>query len=202
MNNYKYIYQSVQSLSRVQLFVTQWIAAHQASLFITNCRSLPKLTCIESSPSPPAPNPSQHQGLFQWVNSLQPYGLQQCQAPLSFTNFRSLLKLMSIGSMIPSNHLILFRPLLLLPSILSSIRVFSNKSVLCIRWQKYWSFSISPSNEHPGLVSFRMDCLNLLAVQGLSRVFSSITVQKHHFFSAQLSLWSNSYIRTWLLEKP
>ena len=99
-------------------------------------------------------------------NSLQPYGLQQCQAPLSFTNFWSLLKLMSIGSMIPSNHLILCRPLLLLPSIMSSIRVFSNESLLCIRWQKYWSFSISPSNEYSGLISFRMDWFVLLAVQG------------------------------------
>ena len=80
--------------------------------------------------------------------------------------------------------------LLLLPSIFPSIRVFSNESALCMRWPKYWSFSfsISPSNEHPGLISFRMDWLDLLAVQGLSRVFSNPTVQKHQFFSAQLSL--------------
>ena len=109
---------SVQSLSHVQLFVTPWIAAHQASLSITNSWSLPKL--------------------------------------------------MSIESVMPSNHLILCRPLLLLPSIFLSIRVFSNESVLHIRWPKYWSFSfnISPSNEHPGLISFRMDWLDLLAVQG------------------------------------
>ena len=90
------------------------------------------------------------------------------QASLSITNSRSLLKLMSIESVMPSNHLILCHPLLLLPSIFPSIRVFSNESVLHIRWPKYWSFgfSISPSNEHPGLISFRMDWLDLLAVQG------------------------------------
>ena len=92
-------------------------------------------------------------------------------------------------SVMPSNHLILCRPLLLLPSIFPSIRVFSNESALPIRWPKYWSFSfnISPSNEHPGLISFRMDWLDLLAVQGLSRVFSNTTVQRHQFFNAQLS---------------
>ena len=99
--------QSVQSLSLVWLFVTQWIAAHQASL--------------------------------------------------SITNSHSLLKLMSIESVMPSNHLILCRPLLLLPPIPPSIRVFSNESTLRMRWPKYWSFSISPSSEHPELVSFRVD---------------------------------------------
>ena len=96
-----------------------------------------------------------------------------CQASLCVTNSRSLLKLMSIKSVMPSNHLILYRPLLLLPSIFPSIRVFSNESVLCIRCPKYWSFSfiISPSNEYSGLISFRtdffrMDWLDLLAVQG------------------------------------
>ena len=90
------------------------------------------------------------------------------QASLSITNSPSLLKLMSIESVMPSNHLILCHPLLLLPSIFPSIRVFPNKSVLCIGWPKYWSFSfsISPSSEHPGLISFRMDWLDLLAVQG------------------------------------
>ena len=98
-------------------------------------------------------------------NSLQPHGLQ---ASLSFIISWNLLKLMSIESVMPSNHLILCYPLLLLPSILPSIRVFSNKSGLCIRWPKYWSFSfnISPSNEHLGLISFMMDWLDLLAVQG------------------------------------
>ena len=91
------------------------------------------------------------------------------QASLSITNSQSLLKLMSIGSVMPSNHLILCRPLLLPPSIFPSTRVFSNESVLHIRWPKYWSFSfsISPSNEYSGLISFRMDWLDLLAVQGI-----------------------------------
>ena len=90
------------------------------------------------------------------------------QASLSITNSRSLLKLMSIESVMPSNHLIHCHPLLLLPSIFPSIRVFSNVSVLCIRWPKHWSFSfsISPCNEYSGLISFRMDWLDLLAVQG------------------------------------
>ena len=113
-----YQFNSVQSLSHVQLYDTPWTAAHQASL--------------------------------------------------SITNSQSLLKLMSIQTVMPFNHLILCRPLLLLPSFFPSIRVFSNESVLHTRWPKYWSssFSISPSNEHPGLISFRMDCLDLLAVHG------------------------------------
>ena len=111
------------------------------------------------------------------------------QASLSITNSQSLLKFMSIKPMMPSNHLILCRPLLLLPSICPSIRVFSNESVLYIRRPKHWSFnfSISPSNEHPGLISFKMDCCISLQSKGLSRVFSNTTVQKHQFFSAQLS---------------
>ena len=87
----------------------------------------------------------------------------------------------------------------------SQHQVFSNESTLCMRWPKYWSFSFStsPSNEHPGLISFRMDWLDLLAVQGtLKRVFSNTTVQKHQFFGAQLSSQSNSHIHTWPLEKP
>ena len=137
--------QSVQSLSRVQLLVTPWTAARQASL--------------------------------------------------SITNFRSLLKLLSIESVMPSNHLILCDPLLLLPSIFPSIRVFSNESVLRIRQPKYWSFSftISPSNEYSGLISFRMDWLDLLAVQGtlksLSQHHSSkASILQHSvFFTVQLS---------------
>ena len=103
------------------------------------------------------------------------------QDSLSINNSRSLL--MSIESVMPSNLLILCCPLLL-PSIFPSIRVFSDESALCMRWPKYWSFrfNISPSNEYPGLISFRMDWLDLLAVQGLSRVFSNTTVQKHQFF--------------------
>ena len=92
-----------------------------------------------------------------------------CQASLSITNSLSLLKLTFIELVMPSNHLILCCPLLLPPSIFPSIRVFSNESFLCIRWPKYWSssFNISPSNEHPGLISFRMDWLDVLAVQGM-----------------------------------
>ena len=140
------LFRSVQSLSRVQLFVTPWTAARQASLSITNSWSLPKL--------------------------------------------------MSIESVMPSNHFILCCPLLLPHSIFTSIRVFSNESVLHIRWPKFWSFSlnISPSNEHPGLISFRMDWLDLLAVQGALK-----NLLQHHssktsiiwcsaFFIVQLSL--------------
>ena len=154
--NFPVQFSSVQLLSHVQLFVTPWAAARQASLSITN----------------------------SW----------------------NLLKLMSIESVMPSNHLILFCPLLLLPSIFPSIRVFSNESDLCIRWpvlHQYcsFSFSISPSNEYSGLISFRINWLDLLVVQG-TRVFPSTTVWKHVFFGAQLSLWSNLHICTWLLEKP
>ena len=125
------------------------------------------------------------------------------QASLPFTNSWNLLKPMSIESVKSYNHLILCCPLLLPPSIFRGIRVFSNESVLHIRWPKYWSFSfnISPSNEHPGLISFRMDWLELLAVQGtLKSLFQhhngrSIQ-QKHQFFGAQLSLQSNSHIHT------
>ena len=114
------------------------------------------------------------------------------QASLSFTKSWSLPKLMSIESVMPSSHLILCRPLLLLPSILPSTRVFSSESVLHMRWSQYCSFrfSISPSNEYLGLISFRMDWQS----KGLSRVFSNTTVQKHQFFSAKPSLWSNSRI--------
>ena len=142
-----YIYQfsSVQSLSCVQLFVTSWIVAHQASL--------------------------------------------------SITNSRSSLKLMSIESVMPSSHLILCRPLLLLPPIPPSIRVFSNESTLRMRWPKYWSFSFSiiPSKEHPGLISFRMDWLDLLAVQGTLKSFlqhhslKASILQRSAFFTVQLS---------------
>ena len=112
------------------------------------------------------------------------------QASLSFTISWSSLKLMSIESVMPSNHLDLCHPLLLLPSIFPSIRVFSNESVLHIKWPKYWSlsFSISPSKEYSGLISFRMDWLLSMQSKGLSRVCSNTIVQKHQFFSAQLSL--------------
>ena len=125
------------------------------------------------------------------------------QVSLSINNSQSLLKLMSIESVMLSNHLILCCPLLLPPSIFPRIRVFSNESVLHIRWPKYWSFSfsISPSNEHSGLISFRMDWLDLLAVQGTRKSLTNTIVQEHQLFSAQLSLQVNSHIYTWLLEK-
>jgi len=134
-----YLFNSVQSLSHVQLFATPWMAAPQDSL--------------------------------------------------SITNSRSLLKLMSIESMMPSNHLILCHPLLLLPSIFPTIRVFSNESALRIRWPKYWSFSfnISPSNEHPWLISFRMDWLDLLAVQGTLK-----SLLQHHSSKASI-LWHSAF---------
>ena len=132
-------FSSVQSLSRVWLFVTPWIAAHQASLSITTAQNL--------------------------------------------------LKLMSIESVMQSNHLILCRPLLLLPTIPPSIRVFSNESTLCMRWPNYWSFSfsISPSNEHPGLISFRMDWLGLLAIQGTLK-----SLLQHHSSKASI-LWRSVF---------
>ena len=146
---------SVQSLSRVQLFVTPWTAAHQVSLSITNSKRLPKL--------------------------------------------------MSIESVTTSNHLILCRPLLLLPSIFPSCKVFSNETALRIMWSKYWSFSfnISPSNEHSGLISFRMDWLDLLAVQGTLK-----SLFQHHSWKASILRHSAFFIVpplasiTWLLEKP
>ena len=147
-------FSSVQSLSRVRLFATPWITAHQASL--------------------------------------------------SITNSKSLLQLMPIESVMPSSHLILCCPLLLLPPIPPNIRVFSSESTLCMRWPKYWSFSFSirPSNEHPGLIPLGWTGWISLQSKGLSRVFSNTTVQKHQFFGAQLSSQSNSHIHTWPLEKP
>ena len=119
------------------------------------------------------------------------------QASLSFTISRSLLKLMSIELVMPSNHLILCHPLFLLPSIFSSIRVFSNESTLRMRWPKYWrfSFSISPSNEHPGLVSFRMEWLDLLAVQGTLK-----SLLQHH--SSKASILQHSAFVTVQLSHP
>ena len=121
-------------------------------------------------------------------NSLQPHELHAAlQASLSITNSQSLPKPMSIKSVMPSNHLILFCPLFLLPSIFPSIRVFSSESILHIRWPKYWSFSfsISPSNEYSGLISFRIDWLNLLAVQGILK-----SLLQHH--SSKVSIVTRS----------
>ena len=145
---------SDQSLSRVRLFVTPWIAAHQASLSITN----------------------------SW----------------------SSLRLTSIKSVMPSSHLIRCHPLLLLPLIPPSIRVFSNESTLCMRWPKYWSFSfsISPSKEIPGLISFRMDWLDLLAVQGTCKSLLQHHSSKASILRCSAFSQSNSHIHTWPLEKP
>ena len=151
-----------------------------------------------------------------WIqfNSIQSTGrvwlfvtpwISACQASLSITNSWSLLKFMSNESVMPSNHIILCRPLLLPPLFFPSIRVFPDESVLHIRWPKYWSFSLNigpPSNEYSGLISFRVDRMISLQSRGFSRVFSNITVQNHQFFGAQLSLQSNSHIHKWLLEKP
>ena len=127
-----------------------------------------------------------------------------CQSSLSIINSWSSLRLTSIESVMPSSHLILCRPLLLLPPIPPSIRVFSNESALHMRWPKYWSFSFSiiPSKEIPGLISFRMDWLHLLAVQGTLK-----SLLQHHSSKASI-LWhsaffrSNSHIHTWAQEKP
>ena len=127
-------------------------------------------------------------------DSLLSHGLQHARPPCPsptpgvYSNSCPLIE-----SVMPSNHLILCHPLLLPPSIFPSIRVFSNESALCIRWPKYWSFcfSIISSKEIPGLISFRMDWLDLLQSKGRSRVFSNTTVQKHQFFSTQPCLWFN-----------
>ena len=131
-------------------------------------------------------------------DSLQPHESQHTRPPCPSPTPRVHSNSCSIELVMPSSHLILCCPLLLLTPIPPSIRVFSNESTLHMRWPKYWSFtlSISPSNEHPGLVSFRMDWLDLLAVQGTLKVFSNTTVQKHQFFSAQPSSQSNSHIHT------
>ena len=123
------------------------------------------------------------------------------QGSVSFNISQSLFKLMSVESVMPSNHLVLCRPLFLLPSCLQSflsIRVFSSEAALPIRWPKKWSFSfsISPSNEHSGLISFRMDWLDLLAVQGTLKSLLQHHSSKHQFFGAQPSSQSNSHIHT------
>ena len=131
-------------------------------------------------------------------DSCNPMNLTQHRASLSITNFRSLLKLMPIESVMPSNHLILCRPPLLLSPISPSIKVFSNESTLRMRWPKYWSFSfnISPFNEHPGLISFRMDWLDLLTVQGTLKSLLQHQSSKASIFGIQLSSQSNSHIHT------
>ena len=161
--------------SSVQLFATPWMVTCQAPLSM----GFPRQESWSGLPCPPPgdlPDPEISSVQFSSVQLLRHVRLfvtpwtEAHQAFLSITNSRSLLKLMSIESVMPSNHLILCRPLLLLPSIFPSIRgnqgKLSNESVLCIRWSKYWSFSFSnsPSNEYSGLISFKMDWLDLLAV--------------------------------------
>ena len=142
----------------------------------------------------------------QWLSRVQLFAtpwIAARQASLSISNSGSSPKLTSIESVMPSSHLILCHPLLLLPPIPPSIRVFSNESTLHMRWPKYWSFSFSiiPSNEHPGLISLEWTGWISLQSKGLSRVFSNTTFQKHQFFGAQLSSQSNSHIHTRPLEK-
>ena len=142
----------------------------------------------------------------QSLSRVQPFAtpwITAHQASLSITNSRSSLRLTSIESVMPSSHLILCRPLLLLSAIPPSIRVLSNESTVHMRWPKYWSFSFSiiPSKEIPGLV-FRIDWLDLLAVQGTLKSLLQTTVQKHQFFGAQPSSQSNSHIHTWPQDKP
>ena len=142
-----------------------------------------------------------HISSVQSLSHVQPFVTPwsiACQTSLSITNSWSLLKLMSIESVMSTNHLILCCPFLLLPLIFPSIRVFSNESVLHIRRPTYWSFSFStsPSNEYSGLISFRMDWLDLLAVQATLKSLLQHHSSKHQFFSAQISLWSNSHIHT------
>ena len=162
-------------------------------------------------PSLPAFNLFQHQSLFQWVGSSHQVQFSSVQllshvrllaTSLSITNSWNLPKLKSIELVMPSNHLIFCHPLLILPSIFPIMRVLSNESALCIRWLQYWSFSISPSNEYSGLISFRTDWFDLLAVQGTLKSLIQHHSSKHQFFGTQLSLWSSSHICTWLLEKP
>ena len=126
------------------------------------------------------------------------------QDTLSFTTSWEFAQTHVLWVVMPSNYLILCCPILLLPSIFPSIRVFSSELALCFRWSKYWSFSfsISPSNEYSGFISFRIDWFDLLDVQRVSRVFFSITIWKHQFLGTQPSLWSNCHIHTWLLGKP
>ena len=133
----------------------------------------------------------------------RPHGLQHIRLPCHSPSLpEACSNSCPIESVMPSNHLILCRSLLLLPSIFPSIRVFSNELALPIRWSKYWSFSISPSNEYAGLISFRVDWCDLLAVQGTLKSLLQHHSSKYQFFDAQTSLWSSSHIHTWLAEKP
>ena len=158
----------------------------------------PALQADSSTSEPPKkPHFSSVQSLSR-VRLLSTPWTTACQASLSFTISWSLLKLMSIESVMPPNHLIFCHPLLLLPSIFPGIRVFSNELALCIRWPKNWSFSfsISASNEYSDLFPLGLIGLVSLLSKRPSRVFSSTVFQKHQFFGIQPSLWSNSHIHT------
>ena len=142
--------------------------------------------------------------LLSWVQHFATPWIAACQPSLSITISQSSLRLTPIELVMPSSHLILCHPLLLLPPIPPSIRVFSNESTLYMRWPKYWSisFSIIPSKEIPGLISFRMDWLDLLAVQGTLKSLFQHYSSKASIFSAQPSSQSKSHIHTWPQEKP
>ena len=167
----------------LQARTLEWVAISFSNNFNLQLSSVQSLSCVRLFVTP-------------WITARQ--------ASLSITNSQSSFRLTSIESVMPSSHLILCRILLLLPPILPSIRVFSNESTLHMRWPNYWSFSFSIvlSKEIPGLISFRMDWLDLLAVQGTLNSLLNTPVQKHRFFSAQLSSQSNSHIHTWPHEKP
>ena len=143
-------------------------------------------------------SPIQFSSVAQLCLTLCDPMIHSTSGPPNHHQTQSSLNLTSIESVMPSSHLILCHPLLLLLPIPPSIRVFSNETTLRMKWPKYWSFSFSigPSKEHPGLISFRMDWLISLQSKGLSRVFSNTTVQKHQFFGTQLSPQSNSHIHT------
>ena len=180
---------SMQLLKMCTVFSVPWKIEEKLLLFVLQCREGHETT-----------NQFSRSVVY---DSATPW-IAACQASLSITNSWSLPKPMSIESVMLSSHLILCHPLLLLPPVPPSIRVFCNESTLHMRWPKYWSFSfrISPSSEHPGLISFRMDWWISLQSKGLSRVFSNTGVQKHQSFGSQLSSQSNSHIHTWPLEKP
>ena len=135
--------------------------------------------------------------------SLQSHGLQHTRLPYPSSSPKACSNSSPVSQWCYPTQIRLWCPLLLLPSICPSIRIFSNESALHIRWPKYWSFSfsISLSKDYLGLIFFKIDWFDLLAVQGTLRVFSSTTIWKQKFFSTQPSLWSSSYIHTWLLEK-
>ena len=175
----------VKSLSRVGLFATPWTVAYQAPLSMGFSRQ--EYAQISSVPVNKFCQMHCCSVTKSCLTLCDPMNCSS-QAPLSITISLSLLKLISFELVMLSNHLILYHPLLLLPSIFPSLRVFSNESALHIRWPKYWSFSfsISPSNEYSGLISFRMDCLISLQSKGLSRIF--LAPQFKRINSSALSL--------------